>query len=119
MANQTGVAIYIKAFLPTGKTLDEQFEALSLIKEAKTTGKFDAVLAQAIDVEVRTESKTRRIEEAPATTTVVLTEPVVTEAIEQPMSEVMTTDEATALKPEAQQPAQEPATAAGRSRKAA
>jgi len=55
MANQSGVAIYIKAFLPTGKTVDEQFEALSLISDAKTSGKFDAVLSKATDIEVKDE----------------------------------------------------------------
>lgn len=66
MANQSGIAISIRAFLPTGKTLEEQYDALTLIKEAKTTGKFDAVLAKSLDIEVKTESKVRRTADAPA-----------------------------------------------------
>lgn len=60
--NQPGVAITIKAFLPTGKTLDEQFEALSIVKTAHETSDYSALLQAAHDVEVKTESKTRRIE---------------------------------------------------------
>lgn len=65
MANKPGIAIYIKAFVPVPKDIDGQVETLTAIKEAKTSGKFDAVLAKAIDIEVKTESKTRRIEEQP------------------------------------------------------
>ena len=36
--NQSGIAITIKAFLPTGKTLDEQFAALLVVKTAHETG---------------------------------------------------------------------------------
>ena len=64
--NQQGVAITIKAFLPTGKTLDEQFAALGIVKAAHETGDYSALLKAAHDVEVKTESKTRRIEEKPA-----------------------------------------------------
>lgn len=35
MANQNGIAITIKGFLPTGKTLDEQFAAMSLVRGAQ------------------------------------------------------------------------------------
>jgi hypothetical protein len=66
MANQTGIAIIIKAFLPTGKTLDEQFAALSIVKTAHETGDYAPVLAAASIDEVKAEQKTRRIEEAPA-----------------------------------------------------
>jgi hypothetical protein len=64
MANQTGIAITIKAFLPTGKTLDEVFEALSIVKTAHATGDYSAVLKAALVEEVKTEQKTRRIEDA-------------------------------------------------------
>lgn len=63
--NQPGIAINIKAFLPTGKTLDEQFNALTIVKTAHETGDYSALLAASQDVEVKTESKTRRIEEKP------------------------------------------------------
>lgn len=66
MANQTGIAIVIKAFLPTGKTLDEQFAALSLVKTAHETGDYAPLLAAAGIDEVKTEQKTRRIEDQPA-----------------------------------------------------
>lgn len=61
--NQSGIAIVIKAFLPTGKTLDEQFAALSIVKQAHETGDYAALLKAAHDVEVKTEAKTRRVEE--------------------------------------------------------
>lgn len=35
MANQNGIAITIKGFLPTGKTLEDQFEAMSLVRRAQ------------------------------------------------------------------------------------
>lgn len=62
--NQTGIAIVIKAFLPTGKTLDEQFNALSIVKAAHETSDYAALLAAANVEEVKTESKTRRVEDA-------------------------------------------------------
>ena len=61
--NKAGVAITIKAFLPIGKSLDEQFIALSLVKDAKDTGEYDLLLKAATEVEIKTESKTRRMEE--------------------------------------------------------
>jgi hypothetical protein len=70
--NQSGVAITIKAFLPTGKTLDEQFLALSLVKDATESGNYDLLLAASSDVSIKTEAKTRRLEVpvAPAAETV-------------------------------------------------
>lgn len=65
MANVTGIAITIKAFLPTGKTIDEQFDALSLVKQAHETGDYSAVLAAAKIDEVKAEQKTRRVEDEP------------------------------------------------------
>ncbi|RWF74520.1 MAG: hypothetical protein E5X15_09935 [Mesorhizobium sp.] len=69
MANQTGIAIVIKAFLPTGKSLDEQFEALSIVKTAHETSDYSALLKAASIEEVKTEQKTRRIEDQPQTQT--------------------------------------------------
>lgn len=63
--NQTGIAIVIKAFLPTGKTLDEAFNALSIVKSAHETGDYTALLAAAQIDEIKTEQKTRRIEVDP------------------------------------------------------
>lgn len=66
--NQTGIAIVIKAWLPAGKSLDEQFEALSLVKTAHETSDYSALLAASRVEEVKTEQKTRRMEEAPDVT---------------------------------------------------
>ena len=63
--NQSGIAIVIKAFLPTGKTLDEQFAALSIVKKAHETGDYATLLTAAQDVEVKTEAKTRRVDDPP------------------------------------------------------
>jgi hypothetical protein len=63
--NQTGIAIVIKAWLPAGKTLDEQFNALSLVKTAHETGDYAPVLAAAKIDEVKAEQKTRRVEDEP------------------------------------------------------
>ena len=62
MANQNGIAITIKGFLPTGKTLDETFAALSIVKQAHETGDYAPLLAAAKVEEVKTEQKTRRVE---------------------------------------------------------
>ena len=66
--NQTGIAIVIKAFLPTGSTIDEQFTALSIVKDAHASGDYTALLKAAKVDEVKTEQKTRRVEDEPATT---------------------------------------------------
>lgn len=61
MSNVTGIAIVIKAFLPTGKTLDEQFSALSIVKTAHETGDYAPLLAAAQIGEIKTEQKTVRV----------------------------------------------------------
>lgn len=66
MTSQTGIAIGIKAFLPTGKSVEEQFAALSLVMKAHETGDYSELLAKAKVEQVQTEPKTRRIEDAPA-----------------------------------------------------
>lgn len=60
--NQTGIAIVIKAWLPTGKGLDEQFAALSLVKTAHASGDYAPLLGAAKIEAVQTEQKTRRVE---------------------------------------------------------
>ena len=65
MANVSGIAIVIKAFLPTGKTLDEQFAALSIVKNAHASGDYSPLLATAQIDEVKAEQKVRRMEDAP------------------------------------------------------
>lgn len=64
--NQNIIAITIRAALPTGKTLDEQFAALSIVKTAHETGDYAPLLKAAQDVQIKTEAKTRRVEEQPA-----------------------------------------------------
>lgn len=66
--NQTGIAIVIKAFLPTGSTIDEQFAALSLVKDAHASSDYTVLLKAAKVDEVKTEQKTRRVDDEPATT---------------------------------------------------
>lgn len=63
--NVSGIAIVIRAFLPTGKTLDEQFAALSLVKDAHASGDYSTLLKAAQIDEVKTEQKVRRVEDAP------------------------------------------------------
>ncbi|WP_147377576.1 hypothetical protein [Mesorhizobium waimense] len=58
----------IKAFLPTGRTIDEQFAALSIVKTAHETGDYSALLQASTVEEVKTEQKTRRIEDQTQTT---------------------------------------------------
>lgn len=65
--NQTGIAIVIKAFLPIGKDLDQQLAALTVVKTAHETGDYAALLAAAKIDEVKTEQKTRRVDDAPVT----------------------------------------------------
>lgn len=62
--HKSGIAITIRAFLPTGKTLDEQFAALSAVKAAHESGDYAALLKLATIDDVKTESKTRRVEDA-------------------------------------------------------
>lgn len=68
MALENGIAITIRAFLHTGKTLDEQFAALTMMKDAHETGDYSKVLAAAQIDEIKAEPKTRRgtAEAAPA-----------------------------------------------------
>lgn len=68
MANITGIAITIKAVLPTGKTIDEQFEALSMVKEAHASGDYSKVLTAAKIDEVKSEQKTRRVDDETVST---------------------------------------------------
>lgn len=77
--NQTGIAIVIKAFLPTGKTLDETFMALSIVKRAHESGDYAPLLAAAKVEEVKTEQKTRRVEAEPVTEETTNAKPVAQE----------------------------------------
>jgi hypothetical protein len=61
-----GIEITIKAFLRTGKTLDEQYAALTLVKDAHASGDYSEVLKSS-KIEVKAEQKTRRFEDEPKT----------------------------------------------------
>ncbi len=63
--NQNGIAISLKAFVPMGKTIDEQLEVLTLVKQCHATGDYSPLLKIATIDQVKAEQKTRRIEDAP------------------------------------------------------
>ncbi|WP_421930028.1 hypothetical protein [Nitratireductor rhodophyticola] len=73
--NQQGIAIVIKAWLPTGDTIDEQFERIGLVKTAHETGDYAPVLSAAKIDEVKAEQKTRRVEEEDQTEPTATAEP--------------------------------------------
>lgn len=92
--NQTGIAITVKAFLPIGKTLDEQLAALTLVKTAHETGDYAPVLKAAIVEEVKSEQKVRRMD-APA-------------PVEDPAPETDDLPDATPVEPPAEEVAAKP-----------
>lgn len=61
--NQTGIAIVVKAWLPLGKPLEEQIAALQLVQDAHSKGDYTALLNAAKVEEVKTEQRTRRMDE--------------------------------------------------------
>lgn len=79
MANQTGIAIVIKAFLPIGKSFDEQFAAMKKVNDAHESGEYGDVLTACgpDNIEIKAERKTRRVDDTPAETE---PEPETTEA---------------------------------------
>lgn len=60
--NQTGIAIVIRAFLPTGKTVEEHHAALTMMMKAHETKDYSEVLKASDISDVKAEPKTRRIE---------------------------------------------------------
>jgi len=61
--NQNGIAISLKAFVPMGKSIDEQLEVLMLVKSCHASGDYSPLLKMAIVDQVKAEQKTRRIED--------------------------------------------------------
>jgi hypothetical protein len=59
--NISGIAIVIKAFLPTGSTIDESFAAFGMVKLAHESGDYSTLLAASNDVQIKTDVQTRRI----------------------------------------------------------
>ncbi len=61
MANQNGITITIKGFLPTGKTLEEQFAAMTLVRWAQNDAdELPALMGKLIDFSFDAKIKTRR-----------------------------------------------------------
>lgn len=64
MAKNTSVIdITIKAFLPTGKTIDDQVKALTAVKEAHESGDYTELLKMATIENVKAKQVTRRIDD--------------------------------------------------------
>ncbi len=66
--NQTGIAIVIKAWLPVTGPISEQIAKLQMVEAAHSSGDYAELLKASSVDEIKTEQKTRRIEEAPTTT---------------------------------------------------
>jgi len=66
--NQTGISITIKAWLPVTGSISEQIAKLQMVEAAHTTGDYAELLKASSVEDIKTEQKTRRIEDAPATT---------------------------------------------------
>lgn len=65
--NQTGIAIVIKAWLPVTGTLSEQIASLQMVEAAHTSGDYAELLKASSVDEIKTEQKTRRIEDVATT----------------------------------------------------
>lgn len=65
--NQTGIAIIIKAWLPVSGPIKEQIASLQMVEAAHETGDYAELLKAASVEDIKTEQKTRRVEDAPAT----------------------------------------------------
>lgn len=65
MANQNGIFITIKAWLPVTGPISEQIAKLQLVETAHATSDYAPLLAAATVEDVKAEQKTRRIEDQP------------------------------------------------------
>lgn len=65
--NQTGIAIIIKAWLPVSGPISEQITKLQMVEAAHSTGDYAELLKAASVEDIKTEQKTRRVEDAPTT----------------------------------------------------
>jgi len=68
MANQNGIEINLRLWLPIGETIDEQITALTLVKDARETQTYEKLMAAASLEAIKTDQKTRRVADKPATT---------------------------------------------------
>jgi hypothetical protein len=66
MANQNGIEINARFWLPTGETVDEQIVNLSLVKAARETKDYSALFAKGTLEAIKTDIKTRRVKDEPA-----------------------------------------------------
>jgi hypothetical protein len=69
MANKTGIAITIKAFIETGKDMASQFKAMSAVMSAKDSGDYNELFKLVTVEEMKSEQVTRRAATVAATTT--------------------------------------------------
>lgn len=65
--NQTGIAIIIKAWLPVSGTIKEQIASLKIVETAHESGDYAELLKAASVEDIKTEQKTRRVEDVAAT----------------------------------------------------
>lgn len=64
MANVSGIAIQIKAFMPIGSTIADTMAALSSIEKAEKTGDYTEVLKSSNIEAIKVEQKTRRMKKS-------------------------------------------------------
>ncbi|MDX0262444.1 hypothetical protein GOC60_14775 [Sinorhizobium meliloti] len=69
MANQNGIFIVLKAWLPVTGSISEQIAKLQMVEKAHASGDYAELLGAAKVEEIKTEQKTRRIEDEPAAPT--------------------------------------------------
>lgn len=63
MANQNGIFIVLKAWLPVTGSISEQIAKLQMVEKAHASGDYAELLGAAKVEEIKTEQKTRRVEE--------------------------------------------------------
>jgi len=63
--NQTGISIIIKAWLPVTGSFKEQIASLQMVEAAHASGDYAELLKSASVEDIKTEQKTRRVEDAP------------------------------------------------------
>lgn len=69
MANQNGIFIVLKAWLPVTGSISEQIAKLQMVEKAHASGDYAELLGAAKVEEIKTEQKTRRVDDEPVTTT--------------------------------------------------
>ena len=67
MANQNGIFIVLKAWLPVEGSISEQITKLQMVEAAHASGDYADLLKAAKVEDIKTEQKTRRVEDQPQT----------------------------------------------------